>query len=52
MPRVSISDRSLFNPSEADEPARGGQGFDSPPLGASRWFPIDTPLLAAGKFIN
>jgi len=23
-----------FNPPEADKPARGGQAFDSPPLGA------------------
>ncbi|MBW1920511.1 MAG: hypothetical protein JRI81_09855, partial [Deltaproteobacteria bacterium] len=43
--------KHVFNPPEADKPARGGQGFDSPPLGALRWFPIDTPLLAAGKFI-
>ncbi len=28
--------------------ARGGPGFDFPPLGAIRNIPIDTPLLAAG----
>jgi hypothetical protein len=29
-------------------PARGGQGFNSPPLGAFNLFVFDTPLLAAG----
>jgi len=40
-----------FNPPEGDEPARGGQGFDSPPLGALRKFPIDTPS-ACGGVVN
>jgi len=34
-----------FNPPEADK------GLIPRPLGRLRWFPIDTPLLAAGKFI-
>ncbi|MBW2044742.1 MAG: ATP-binding cassette domain-containing protein [Deltaproteobacteria bacterium] len=34
-----------FNPPEADE------GLIPRPLGRLRWFPTDTPLLAAGKFI-
>jgi hypothetical protein len=32
-------------------PARGGQGFNSTPLGAFNAFVFDTPLLAAGQFI-
>jgi len=53
-----------LNPPEVDKPARGGQarlrrtsppeadkGLIPRPLGRLRWFPIDTPLLAAGKFI-
>jgi len=34
-----------INPPEADK------GLIPRPLGRLRWFPIDTPLLAAGKFI-
>ena len=37
-----------FNPPEADEPASGGQGFNSTPLGALRKFPIDTPSACGG----
>ena len=36
---------SSFNPPEVDK------GLIPRPLGRLRWFPIDTPLLAAGKFI-
>jgi len=37
---------NYFNPPEADK------GLIPRPLGRLRWFPIDTPLLAAGKFIE
>jgi len=40
-----------INQPEAEEPARGGQGFNSPPLGALRKFPIDTPS-ACGGVVN
>ncbi|RLB30872.1 MAG: hypothetical protein DRH11_14155 [Deltaproteobacteria bacterium] len=48
----SARDNAIWHNYRRTSPPEADKGLIPRPLGRLRWFPIDTPLLAAGKFIK